>query len=72
MQQENEQLRKENFKIQARADRYKYIIDKAIFELRKYKLARDNDDFVSLSDMYEFLIYNSIEILKGDNVNIKM
>ena len=43
------------------------IISKAIFELRKYKLVRDNKDFVSLSAMYEFLIDNSIEILGGKN-----
>ena len=41
-------------------------INTALFELRKYKLVRNNDDLVSLCAMYEFLIDNSIEILKGD------
>ena len=48
-------------------EQLKYRIDKALFELRKYKLVRNNDDLVSFSAMYEFIIDNSIEILKGDN-----
>ena len=56
-----EKLQQENLQL-------KYRIDKALFELRKYKLVKkNNDDFVSLSAMYEFIIDNSIEILKGDN-----
>lgn len=40
--------------------------ERVIKELEKYKELKDNQDFVALSSMYEFIIDNSLEILKGE------